>query len=295
MGKASTPSEGGAGVKLEHTMAELARVPTVFRPDLLDGQVFIVSGGGTGLGRVTTFLLARLGAQVVICGRREERLREAADEAAGIVGARVTPIPMSIRDPEAVDRVLDETWERFGRLDTLVNNAGGQFAQDAIDFSHKGWHAVIDLNLNGTWYMMQGAARRWRDRAEPGNIVNIVAVVTRGMPQVAHTCAARAGVIGLTKTVAVEWAPLNIRANCLAPGSIASEGLKFYAPEATARFQDSNPMRRLGEGWDVAQGVVYLSAGSGQFVTGEVLAIDGGMQLWGDVWPAGVPDHFNVV
>jgi citronellol/citronellal dehydrogenase len=115
------------------------------------------------------------------------------------------------------------------------------------------------------------------------------------MPQVAHTCAARAGVIGLTKTVAVEWAPLDIGANCLAPGSIASEGLNYYAPEARARFKDSNPMRRLGENWNVAEGVVYLSAGSGKFITGEVLTIDGGMQLWGDVWPAGVPDHFNVV
>lgn len=158
----------------------------------------------------------------------------------------------------------------------------------------KGWHAVIDTNLNGTWYMMQTAARLWRDHGRPGSIVNIVANVHRGMPQVAHTCAARAGVIYLSKTVSTEWAPLAIRVNCVSPGSIETEGFDVYPPGAAERFGDANPMRRTGHVYDIAQATAYLMAPSGDFVTGEVLAVDGGNQQWGDVWPAGIPDAFRV-
>ncbi|MCY4394006.1 MAG: SDR family oxidoreductase [Rhodospirillaceae bacterium] len=284
-----------AGEKWRLGSDVLAGRPTVFRNDLLAGQVFLVSGGGTGMGRVMTFLLARLGARVVICGRREAVLQETRDEVAEAVGGKVHAVPMSIREPHAVDRLMDETFSKFGRLDSLVNNAGGQFHQDAIEYSHKGWQTVIDLNLNGTWYMMQAAARRWRERKTPGSIVSIVAVVSRGLPQIAHTCAARAGVIGLTRSLAVEWAPLDIRVNCIAPGSISTEGLAVYPPQASARLRDANPLRRLGDPWDIAEGVVYLSAASGNFITGELLAIDGGFQMWGNPWPGGVPDHFNVV
>ena len=113
------------------------------------------------------------------------------------------------------------------------------------------------------------------------------------MPQAAHTCAVRAGVIYLTRTVATEWGPLGIRVNCVAPGAIATEGLSNYPPEATQRFNNVNPMFRMGDSWDVAEGVVYLSAPSGDFITGEVLTIDGGMRMWGVVWPAGVPEQFQ--
>ena len=288
-------AEAAALAKRRMSAADMAALPTVYAPGLLKDKVFLVSGGGTGFGRVIAFLLARLGAKVLICGRRAEKLAAAAQEMRDTLGADVAQFPMSIRDPAAVESLFDFAAERFGGIDALVNNAGGQFPQDAIDYSVKGWNAVIDLNLNGTWYMMQAAARRWRDARRPGSIVNIVATVSRGMPQVAHTCAARAGVIHLAKSVAVEWAPLGIRVNCLAPGSMASEGLEVYTPEASARFADSNPMRRLGDAWDVAQGVVYLSAPSAKFITGELLTIDGGYQMWGNVWPGGVPGHFNVV
>ena len=275
--------------------AELLATPTVYAPDLLKGRAYIVSGGGTGFGRVIAFLLARLGAQVMICGRRDEVLNAAAQEIRDTLGADVRTCAMSIRDPAQVVALFERVRDDFGRLDGIVNNAGGQFPQNAIDFSIKGWNAVVDLNLNGTWYMMQTAARHWRDTGTAGSIVNIVATVFRGMPQVAHTCAARAGVIFLSKSVAVEWAPLNVRVNCLAPGSMKSEGLQVYSEEVNARFKNTNPMRRQGEAWDVAQGVVYLTAPSAQFITGDVLTIDGGGQMWGNVWPAGVPDYFNVI
>jgi citronellol/citronellal dehydrogenase len=138
---------------------------------------------------------------VVLCGRKAEAL-EAAAKALERYGCETLVHPLSIRDPGAVEALFDAAWTRFGRLDLLVNNAGGQFPQAAIDFSPKGWAAVVDTNLNGTWYMMQAAARRWRDAGAPGSIVNVVAVVWRGMPGVAHTCAARAGVIYASKTVA---------------------------------------------------------------------------------------------
>jgi NAD(P)-dependent dehydrogenase (short-subunit alcohol dehydrogenase family) len=276
------------------TDSELAVWPLSFRDDVLAGQVCMVSGGGSGMGRAIAYVLTRLGAQVVICGRRTEMLEETAAGINKHLGKTIVTRPMTIREPEQVQSLFADTWERFGRLDLLVNCAGGQYPQAAIDFSVKGWNAVIDTNLNGTWYMMQGAAQHWRDRAQAGSIVNIVAVVSRGMPQVAHTAAARAGVIYLSKTLSTEWAPLNIRVNCVAPGSIATDGLNVYPREAAEAFSISNPMKRLGDVMDIAQAVVYLAAPTGKFITGELLAVDGGRQNWGEDWPGGIPDYFRV-
>lgn len=272
---------------------ELAKKPLAFREDLLAGQTFLVSGGGSGIGRAIAYACARLGADVMICGRRAEKLEETASGIRTLVGREIATCAMTIRDPEAVANVIDATYGRFGRLDTLVNNGGGQYPQAAIDFSVKGWLAVIDTNLNGTWYMMQAAAQRWRAAGRPGNIVNIVANVWRGMPQVAHTCAARAGVIYLSKTLSTEWAPLGIRVNCVSPGSIDSEGLNVYERGDAERFRFSNPMRQLGDVLDIAQAVVYLSAPTGKFITGDVLVVDGGNNQFGNVWPGGVPEYFK--
>jgi NAD(P)-dependent dehydrogenase (short-subunit alcohol dehydrogenase family) len=273
---------------------QLATVETVYRPDLLQGKVFLVSGGGSGIGRGITYLLSRLGADVMICGRRQEMLDQTVAGIRRLVGREVATQSMTIRDPAQVQQLVDATFDRFGRLDTIVNNGGGQFPQDAIDFSVKGWNAVIDTNLSGAFYMMQAAARAWRDRGAPGNIVNIVATIWRGMPQVAHTAAARAGVIYLSKTLATEWAPLDIRVNCVAPGAIATSGLNVYPDGAVDHFSFTNPMKRLGDVQDVAEAVVYLSAASGKFITGETLVVDGGHTCWGDTeWPGGKPAYFR--
>jgi citronellol/citronellal dehydrogenase len=141
--------------------------------------------------------------------------------------------------------------------------------------------------------MMQRAARYWRARKKPGSIVNVVVVADRGMPGVAHTVAARMGVIGATRTVAVEWAPLKIRVNCLAPGLTATEGLEVYPPEAKKEFPNANPMRRPGTPMEIAEAAVYLGGPSGSFITGEVLTVDGGGRLWGELWTAGRPAHFR--
>ncbi|MFZ4688842.1 MAG: SDR family oxidoreductase [Polymorphobacter sp.] len=270
--------------------AELAVLPVGAAPGAFAGQVVVISGAGTGIGRASAHWFARLGADVVLCGRNADRLAEAG-AAVAAHGGRVMVEAMTIRDPDAVAALFDRVWREWGRVDVLVNNAGGQFPQAAIDFSAKGWNAVIDTNLNGPWWMMQAAARHWRDAGCGGAIVNVVAGVSRGMPGVAHTCAARAGVVHLSKTVAVEWAPLGIRVNCVAPGVVASEGMNAYAPAVQAAFAGSNALKRFGEVEEIADAIVFL-AGAG-FVTGEVLTIDGGHQLWGDQWTIPRPDWFG--
>lgn len=266
---------------------------TVYRPDLFKGKVALVSGGGSGIGRAVALLFARLGASVVICGRTAEKL-DAVVDFARARGATMLAVPTNVREPEQVDALFARIHAEFGRLDYTVNNAGGQFPQNAIDYAPKGWAAVINNNLNGSWYMMQRAAQYWREHGGPGSIVNIVVVTERGMPGVAHTVAARAGIIGASRTVAVEWAPLGIRVNCVAPGLTATEGLEVYPPEAVKEFPLANPLKRPGTALEIAEGCIYLSASSGSFITGEVLTIDGGGKLWGELWTAGRPDYYKL-
>jgi len=274
------------------TDEELATYPTVYRPDLFKGQVALVSGAATGIGRGIAALFARLGADLVICSRDHERLTKAAEYLRGF-GGRVLAEVMSIREPEQVEHLMDHTFDEYGRLDYLINNAGGQFAQDAIDIPYKGWRAVIDTNLNGSWYMMQNAAKHWRDRGQPGSIITITAEVWRGIMQMAHTTASRAGVIYLSKTLAVEWAPYQIRVNTVAPGIVESSGFNNYSDEGRATFYNSGPMKRTGHVMDIAEACVYLSSHAGNFITGETLDVGGGFSLWGEMWPAGKPDYFK--
>lgn len=275
------------------TPEELATRETVFGGDLFREQKVLITGGGSGMGRATAFLMARLGAQVMIAGRDADKLGRATADIQRLLGLKVHSHPVNIRDPQSVAELVDASMDVMGGVDYLVNSAGGQFPQNAIDFSAKGWNAVVDTNLNGTWWMMQTMARAWVERVAPGHIVNIVANIDRGIPQSAHTAAARAGVVYLSKSVAVEWAPLNLRVNCIAPGTIETEGFNNYPPGFTERLGKANPMRRLGDVWDIAQGVAYLCAPSGKFITGEYMHINGGMHLFGTNWPLGIPDYFK--
>ena len=271
---------------------ELKALPTVYRADLFSGKTVVVSGGGSGFGKAIACLLARLGANVAICGRNEEKLA-ATVSLLESMGAQVFSRSLTIRDPDQVDGFIEAVWDKFGALDLLVNNAGGQFPQMALDFKVKGWNAVIDTNLNGTWYMMQSAARQWVERKTPGSIVNIIADIWRGMPGIAHTCAARAGVAYLSKSVAVEWAPHRIRVNCVAPGVCETSGFAQYPPEGLKPYPGANPMLHVGDAHDIAEAVAYLASPGAKFITGEVLTVDGGEQLWGDPWPPGRPDYFQ--
>lgn len=265
---------------------------TVYRPDLFAGKIVLISGGGSGIGRATALLFARLGATVVITGRTQEKLDQVVAYARSR-GARMFGFAANVREHEQVLALFERVESEVGVPDHLVSSAGGQFPQDAIEFSPKGWNAVVSNNLNSTWFMMQRAAQRWREQGRGGSIVNVIVVTERGMPGAAHTVAARAGIIGATRTVAVEWAPLNIRINCVAPGLTASEGLAVYPPEAVAEFPRANPMKRPGTPMEIAESCVFLCAPSASFITGEVLTVDGGGKLWGELWLAGRPEYYR--
>src|SRR3954465_5737660 len=245
----------------------------MFAANALKDQVVVITGGAGGIGRAIAWLFARLGAHVALVGRDGGKLDTLVANLAGH-GLKASAHPADIRQPEAVSALFDAVWAAHGRLDCLVNSAGGQFPQAAIDFSVKGWNAVIDTNLNGTWYMMQAAAQRWRDHKHPGSIVNIVVVTTHGLYGIAHTIAARFGVIGLSRAVAVEWAPLNIRVNCVAPGAPIPEGRDRCPTQPRATYPRSNPMMRTGSPWDVAEASVFLAGPSATYGPGVALAVD---------------------
>lgn len=282
----------GQTARFGYSDAELAQLPTVYAEGVLADQVVVVSGGTGGIGQATAWLCARLGAHVVVCGRTEAKV-DATVAAIRGAGLKCSGQVLDIREPQMVADFFTRLRTEHGRLDGLINSAGGQFPQPAIDFSVNGWNAIINTNLNGTWYMMQQAARFWRDAGQGGSIVNIVVVTTHGLYGVAHTIAARAGVVGLSRSVSVEWAPLGIRVNCIAPGAIETEGWRVYTPETRASYPRTNPMLRVGTTWDIAEACVYLTAPSGRFITGEVLTIDGGGQHWGETWTTGKPDYFS--
>ncbi|MDA3041278.1 MAG: SDR family oxidoreductase [Actinomycetota bacterium] len=274
-----------------HSFAELCRLDTAFRDGLFEDQVVLITGGAGGIGTAMSVLFGRLGATVVATGRDPEKLERLQSDLASI-DVPVHTFVMTVREPEEVEETIDSIWDRCGRLDHVINNAGGQFSAAAVDITPKGWNAVVETNLYGTWYTMQSAARRWIDADQPGNIINISTIQGRASVGIVHTAAARAGGVAITRSLAVEWAPHGIRVNSIAVGVIASEGLLNYPPEAKGSF-GHNPMRHLGDVWDVAQGAVYLAGPTGNFVTGTHLEITGGEHVWGEYWPLGKPAYFR--
>ena len=269
----------------------MARRQIALNDALFRDKVVLVSGGATGIGRAAVWILARMGAKVVTCGRSAAKLDALREELEGS-GLSILAVPADIRNQEDVAALFEQVKATHGKLDVLINNAGGQFPQAAIDMTPNGFRAVIENNLFGTWSMMQTAARYWRDTGAPGSIVNVVVVVDRGVLGAAHTTAARAGVIYLSKTVAVEWAPLKIRVNCVAPGVIFTEGMAGYPEEAKKVFSRANPMLRLGDPWEIAEACLFIGSDASSFTTGEILRVDGGGQLWGEQWTQGKPDYF---
>jgi len=276
----------------EHALAdeELAARPTALAPRLLAGRTVVVSGGGSGIGRATAWLAARLGARVAVCGRSSAKLARVTS-ALQARGLTATAHGLDIRERAAVDEFFARL-AADGPIDLLINSAGGQFAQPALDFTENGWRAVIDTNLTGTFNMMQAAARTWHRQGHAGSIVSIV-VSPRGLHQVAHSCAARAGVVAFTEAVAVEWAPLGIRANCIAPGAVVSEGWATYAPEVARCYPQASPLRRAGSPWEIAEAALFLGSPAAGFITGQTLHVNGGANLWGETWTAGKPAWFR--
>lgn len=255
----------------------------MFQTDLFKGKVALISGGGSGIGLAIAGKLLEYGAEVIIASRKQERL----DTALLQLNApgRVHAFALDIRDPDRVDALADFIEQTTGQLDILVNNAGGQFPSPAEDISPNGWQAVINTNLNGTWFMTRAMARRFFFQQEHGGIVNnIIVNHYRGFPGMAHTGAARAGVDNLTKTLAVEWANRKVRINAVAPGIIQSSGLENYPPELVAQVADTVPMKRLGTVDEVADLVLFLCSDMAGYITGETVYVDGGSRLWGSLW-----------
>jgi citronellol/citronellal dehydrogenase len=254
-----------------------------FRPGLFDGQVALVTGGGSGIGLACAQELLALGAKVAICGRTQEKLDQA-EKSLSQHGATLARA-CDIREPEQVEKLVAQVIEQFGKIDILVNNAGGQFPSPAQHLSVRGWDAVIRNNLNGTFYMTREVATRAMIPAKSGVIINVIANIARGFPGMAHTGAARAGVENLTRSLAVEWSQFDIRVNAVAPGVITSSGTKQYPPELVAASVKRTPQQRAGTVEEVAHSILYLASPAALFVTGATLYIDGGASLWGDTFP----------
>ena len=272
---------------------DLSSLTHGFRDDLYAGQVALVTGGAGGIGRAICMLLSRLGAQVVTCGRDEAKLKEL-QESFARQDVDIFVRPANVRDPEEVQALLRDTWNEFGRLDLVVNNAGGQFAAPANDISPKGWAAVLETNLYGPWFVMQAAAKAWIENGSAGSIVNIGTITGRASVGIPHTAAARAGAAGLAASLSVEWAPHDIRINTIAVGVVRSPGLVNY-PDAARPSFDHNPQRRLGDVQDIAQAVAFLgSSVTASFITGEVFHVAGGEQVWGEYWALGKPEYFQI-
>ena len=256
---------------------------TIFRDGLFEGQVAIVTGGGSGIGLSTARTLGGLGAKVAICGRKADKL-EAARASLADAEVEVFAAPCDIREVDQIQGFVDRAGEALGPATILVNNAGGQFPTTAETVTPRGWEAVVRNNLNGTFFMTQAVATRHMIPQKRGRIVNVIANIARGFPGMIHTGAARAGVENMTKTLAIEWARYNVQVNAIAPGIIRTTGTDQYPPELIEASRRRTPMKRVASAGEVAQLIAYLASEAAHFVTGECWYIDGGAHLWGDNW-----------
>jgi NAD(P)-dependent dehydrogenase (short-subunit alcohol dehydrogenase family) len=255
----------------------------MFREDLLKDQVAIVTGGGTGIGLAIARRFASLGARVVIASRTAQNLAAgaAALQADGVVDGRgFITSPVDVRHPDQVDALVSRALDAFGRIDILVNNAAGNFICRAEDLSPNGWNAVVGIVLNGSFLCSRAVGRHMIARGGGGSIVSILAnYVWTGSAGTVHSAAAKAGVLSMTQTLAVEWAPHGIRVNAVAPGPIESPGAArqlWNSPEAVQRITRLVPLGRWGRAEEVADAVAFLASPLAGFITGEALTIDGG-------------------
>lgn len=252
----------------------------MFQKDLFNNKTVLVTGGGTGIGFEIAKQFLMYGAEVYIASRKKEKLEQAIIQLKPFGGVKA--FVLDIREPETIRHLADMIDAQSGKLDILINNAGGQFPSPAETISENGWKAVINTNLNGTWFMTQEMAKRFFFRQESGSIVNIVLNNFKGFPGMAHSAAARAGVMNLAQTLAIEWVNKGITVNCVAPGIIQSSGLENYPPQLVEGITKKIPMKRFGTCEEVAELTLFLAAS--KYITGETVYIDGGNRLWGDMW-----------
>ena len=254
----------------------------MFAPTTLKDRVAVVTGGGTGIGLAVATRLGALGARIVIGSRNSANLESGA---AALLQAGLDPltVQLDVRIPDQVDELVERTLKHFGRIDILVNNAAGNFICPAENLSPNGWNAVVGIVLNGTFYCSRAVGRHMIERGAGGTIVSILAnYVWTGSAGTVHSAAAKAGVVSLTQTLAVEWARHKIRVNAVAPGPIESRGAAkqlWNSPEAAQQINDQIPLKRFGKPEEVADAVAFLASDLAGYITGETLTIDGGAWL----------------
>ena len=252
---------------------------SIFKPDLFQNKLVVVTGGGSGIGRCTAHELAALGATVVITGRQAEKLKNVATEIVSDGGA-VDFLAFDIRDAVAVADKVDEILRRHGKIDGLVNNAGGQFPARLEDISQNGWNAVVATNLTGGFLVSREVYKQWM-KGNGGSIVNIIADMWRSMVEMGHSGAARAGMLSFTETAAVEWGPDGVRVNAVAPGWIASSGFDSYEdPKTRKRFSEMHnfvPLKRIGSEAEISAAITFLLSPAAGFITGSCIRVDGGV------------------
>lgn len=255
---------------------------SIFAANLFENKKVLITGGGTGIGFAIATLLGELGAHVIISARNTEVLVDAVKK---LKEKKINAdyYPVNIRDETEVKELFTAIDEKWGTVDFLVNNAGGQFTSPALDISPNGFRAVVDLNLHGTWLMSTAFANRLMEAGKPGRIVNIILCLESGIPGMVHASAARSGVKNMTKTLAYEWGPNGITVNAIAPGTIKTTGLENYDQSYLEKIVDALPLKRMGEAEEVAQAVGYTLSSAGNFITGTTLEIDGGEHLLGAV------------
>ena len=256
----------------------------MFKTDLFKGKKFLVTGGGTGLGRSMTEKFVELGAEVVIIGRRKEMLDKAAAEITAKHGGKVTPIPCDIRVAQAIEDMVEEVWQA-GPLDGLINNAAGNFISQTKDLSPRAFDAIAGIVLHGTFYVTSACGRRWLAEGRRASVLSILTTwVWTGSPFTVPSAMSKAGVAAMTQSLAVEWGPRGIRCNAIAPGPFPTEGawerLRIGGRKAESKDDyATNPMRRAGEQDELGNFAAFLMADECAYINGEVIAIDGGAWL----------------
>ena len=250
-------------------------------PDATEGLVALVTGGGTGIGASTAREFARSGGRVAICGRRAEPI-EAVRAELDAAGIEVLGLPgVDVREPAQVVALVDAVLERFGRVDVLVNNAGGQFVAPAEQISTKGWRAVHRLNVDAVWDLTRTVAERSMIPNRSGLVVFVGFSPRRGMPLMVHSSAARAALENLAGGLAIEWSRYGIRAVCVSCGAIDTEGFRAYGDAMLEEAMKTVPLGRLGTAEEVGATIAFLASPGGRYITGTTLVVDGGADAWG--------------
>jgi NAD(P)-dependent dehydrogenase (short-subunit alcohol dehydrogenase family) len=254
-----------------------------FRKDLLAGKTTIITGGGTGLGRSMALRMAGLGARIAVLGRRPEPLQETA-QAIRDAGGAAAGVPCDIRDPEAVARAVDDVEKELGPVNQLVNNAAGNFLAPSEDLSPNAFNSVVQIVLYGSFHCTREVGRRLIDRKRPGEILSIVtSYVTSGSAFVLPSACAKAGVLAMMRSLAVEWATYGIRLNAVSPGPFPTEGAFSRLLPGTEMEKQARrriPSRRFGEHWELANLVAYLMSDASPYQTGDLVTIDGAEALF---------------